>query len=62
MPTTKPLDRVEIDMSADAIEQRLRDVAQLYRFGMVIEDARRAWLADSRRPIQSDGEIRRPKT
>ena len=29
-----------IDMSPDAIEQRLRDLAQLYKLGMAIDEAR----------------------
>jgi hypothetical protein len=46
MPTTETPKPGEIDMSAEAIEQRLRDLAQLYRFGMAIEEARRKWSAD----------------
>jgi hypothetical protein len=30
------------DMSPHAVEQRLRDLAQLYRLGTVIEESRRA--------------------
>ncbi len=30
-----------IDMSAEAIDQRLRDLAQLYRLGMSLRDVQR---------------------
>jgi hypothetical protein len=46
MPTPEPPNQTAIDTSAEAIEQRLRDLAQLYRFGMVIEEARQKWSVD----------------
>ena len=41
MMTTLPPQERKIDMSPEAIDRRLREVAQLYRLGVEIRSARR---------------------
>lgn len=40
-----------IDMSPDAIDLRLREVAQLYRLGMLLKGARRSNLVSETSPV-----------
>lgn len=40
-PKQAKLDSPGADMSAAAVEQRLRDLAQLYKLGTVIDESRR---------------------
>ena len=55
----KPVSHVptrQVDMSAEAIDQRLRDLAQLYKLGMSLRDVKLVGkAADVRREAGGDG-------
>ncbi len=55
----KPVSHVptrQVDMSAEAIDQRLRDLAQLYKLGMSLRDVKLVGKAvDLRRKAAEDG-------
>ena len=57
MPKTEShLATRQVDMSAEAIDQRLRDVAQLHRLGMSLRDVKLVGKArDLRRNTIGDG-------
>ncbi len=51
-----PADENNVDMSAEAIDQRLRDLAQLYKLGMSLRDVKLVGKAtDLRRETGGDG-------
>jgi hypothetical protein len=43
-----------IDMSPEALDQRLRDLAQLYKLGMALKDARRIGKVEQLRQAESE--------
>ena len=45
------------DMSPEAIDQRLRDLSQIYKLGMSLRDAK--WLGPIEAPVE-DGPVVRP--
>ncbi len=54
--TTSHLPTQRVDMSPEAIDQRLRDLAQLYKLGMSLRDVKLVGKAvDLRRKAAEDG-------
>jgi hypothetical protein len=43
-----------IDMSPEALDQRLRDLAQLYKLGMALKDARRIGKVEQLRQAEPE--------
>ena len=56
-PPVAPPDPKHPDMSPEAIDQRLRDLAQIYKLGMSLRDAK--WLGPIDAPVE-DGPVVRP--
>ncbi|HPM79447.1 MAG TPA: hypothetical protein PLF81_02045 [Candidatus Anammoximicrobium sp.] len=52
--------RSEVDMSPEAVDQRLRDVAQLYRLGVALRDAELLGLVEETRRGNDSGENGEP--
>ena len=57
---TKTTNRKAIDMSPEALDQRIRDVAQLYKLGIALKDARRIGKVEQLRRADAQSRSKSP--